>query len=81
VSQHVTSPGLTNGDTLGGAAVCAGSVLSGGYTIAVTRAGDLDKLIPAMDFPSDPQTWTVVVAASANVQGVVLTVVAVCGAP
>ena len=79
ITQAVLSPGLNNGDTLTGAAVCPGSVLAGGYQIEVDRVGDLDKLIPFLNTPTDRQTWTVGIAASANVQAVRLTVSAVCG--
>jgi hypothetical protein len=54
-------------------------VLSGGYTVEVSRAGDADKLIPIQNFPSDPQIWDVTLHASANVQAFTLTVYAVCG--
>lgn len=79
VSQITTSLGLNNGETLTGFATCGNTVLSGGYTIAVAREGDQDKLIPISNLPSDPQIWAVTIHASANVQAVVLTVFAVCG--
>jgi hypothetical protein len=78
-SQVSTSLGLNNGDTFTGFALCPNTVLSGGYTVEVARAGDADKLIPISNFPSDPQIWAVTLHASANVQGVMLTVYAVCG--
>lgn len=78
VSQATASPGLGNGDTLTGFATCAGTVVSGGYTVAVDRAGDQDKLIPIASFPSDPLVWAVTLHASANVQALVLTVYAIC---
>lgn len=80
VTEPFSSPGMNNGDTLVGSAVCSGSVLGGGYAIAVTRAGDLEKIIPALNFPSDAHTWTVEVAANANVDAFTLTVFATCGA-
>jgi hypothetical protein len=78
VAQTVVAPGLGNGDTLTGFAVCPGAVVGGGYTVAVERPGDQDKLIPISNFPSDPQIWTVTLHASANVQAVTLTVFATC---
>lgn len=78
-SQTITSPGLGNGDTLTSFATCETTVLAGGFTVAVARAGDQDKLIPIANYPSDPQIWTVTLHASANVQAVTLTVFATCG--
>lgn len=73
-----TSPGLGNGDTLTGFAVCSTTVVSGGYAVAVDRVGDADKLIPISSFPPSPQVWATTLHASANTQGVTLTVYAVC---
>lgn len=79
VSDHATSDGLDNGDTLVASARCVGSVVGGGYTIDTPgRPQDQNKLTPIASFPADAQTWTVVIAASANVEIVVLTVLATC---
>jgi heme A synthase len=78
VQQSFVSPGLMNGDRLVGTAVCPGALLSGGYAVLATNPPDLEKLIPSLDFPSDAQTWTVMVVANANVQPFVLTVFATC---
>jgi hypothetical protein len=78
VQQSFVSPGLMNGDQLVGTAVCAGALVSGGYTVLATNAPDLEKLIPSLNFPSDPQTWTVMVVANAATQAFVLTVFATC---
>ena len=69
---------MNNGDTLAGVALCPGPVLGGGYTVTVSRPGDQDKLIAAATFPSDADTWTVVLGASANVDAFTLTVFATC---
>jgi hypothetical protein len=70
---------LNNGDVLTGSVSCvSGTIRSGGYTVAVTRAGDLDKLIPFASFPSSTETWTVAVGASANVETATLTIFGVC---
>lgn len=58
-------------------AACDTAVLSGGYTVAVDRPGDQDKLIPIANFPA-ASFWTVTLHASANTLGVTLTVFAVC---
>jgi hypothetical protein len=74
------SDGLNNGDLLQGSATCLnGLVIAGGYSIIATRPEDLEKLIPARTFPSDPQTWTVSVVANAATQGFALTIYATCG--
>jgi hypothetical protein len=78
VSQDFASPGLGNGDTLTASAVCDTAVVAGGYTVTVTRAADADKLISIASFPSSFDTWTVTLHASANTQGVLLTVYATC---
>jgi hypothetical protein len=78
VRQAVVSPGLGNGDTLTGSAVCDTLVLAGGYSVTVSRIADQDKLIPIASFPSAPDTWTVTLFASANTQAVLLTVYASC---
>lgn len=79
LAQLFPSPGLMNGDTLEGDVVCpGGSAIAGGYTIAATRPEDQEKITPFRNYPSDPRTWTVVMAASANVQPFVLTVYATC---
>lgn len=79
VRQEFVSTGLNNGERLLGSTICpSGTVLSGGYAVLASRTEDLDKLIPSLDFPSDPATWTVMVVASANVQPFVLTVFATC---
>lgn len=61
-------------------AVCSsGIVLAGGYRFATPdRAGDISKLVPIASYPSDSQTWTVTLVATANVQAVVLSVFATC---
>ena len=71
---------LGNEETLTVFAVCTtGLVLGGGYTVETPdRPHDITKLIPIASFPSDPQTWTVTLVATANVQSVVVTVVATC---
>lgn len=67
------------GDTLRGDAICPpGAVLGGGYTLFSTDSNQNGKVIPIASFPSDPITWTVIVAASANVQSFILTVYATC---
>jgi hypothetical protein len=63
---------------IAGAVTCAGAVVGGGYVVTGTRLADQEKLIPFMNFPSDAQTWTVVMGANANVQAFTLTVYGVC---
>lgn len=78
VTRQFISPGLGNGDSLMGSVVCDTLVEAGGYTVEATRNGDQEKLIPSMTFPSDAQTWSVLMVANANVQAFVLTVYGVC---
>ena len=77
-TQEFTSPGLNNGETITGSVTCSGPVTSGGYSLVGTRLGDQEKLIPFVNAPSDGNTWTVIMAANANVQAFTLTVFAGC---
>ena len=83
ITQQFTSPGMNNGDTLSGSLSCVAPnrLLSGGYFTSVTRPQDIDKLVPILNAPTGVTTWSAAVAASANVQGVVLTIFALCAAP
>ena len=83
ITQQFTSPGMNNGDTLSGSLSCVAPnrLLSGGYFTSVTRPQDIDKLVPILNAPTGVTTWSAAVAASASVQGVVLTIFALCAAP
>ena len=83
ITQQFTSPGMNNGDTLSGSLSCGAPnrLLSGGYFTSVTRSQDIDKLVPILNAPTGVTTWSAEVAASANVEDVVLTIFALCAAP